>query len=137
MTNIFQDSLESGREAARNVTENKAQIAHVFDQLKLAIDSLTGLAGKIRIVDEYSDFLRQKPTGYLNVTYLVAEKNRAALFLFRMKQDDAGYPLIIEHKKNNVFCQNQEDLIACISRIFKDGQLILKIEHFTTEIQEQ
>ncbi|WP_286301388.1 hypothetical protein [Vibrio apostichopi] len=137
MTNIFQDSLESGREAARNVTENRAQIAHVLDQLKLAIDSLTGFEGKIQILDEYSDFLRQKPTGYETVSYLLANKGMSALYLFRMKRDDSGYPLIIEHKKNNVFCQNQEELINCISRILKDGQLILKVEGFAAEIQSK
>jgi len=133
MTNIFQRSVDSGREAARNVAENKAQVASVLEQFKLAIDSLTGTEGEVRITRDFSDILRQKPTGYHNLSYSVPDVNKS-MYIFRFKQDGAGFPIIIDYKNDNTFCENQDALIRCISRILEDGQLILKVEAFTSTL---
>lgn len=129
MTNIFQTSLNNGREAARNVTENRLQVSEVLDQFRLALNSLTGAEGETRINREYSDILGQKPTGYNTLSYFVPIY-RKSMFIFRFKQDEAGFPIIIDYLNDNIFCENREALIRCISRIFEDGQLILKAESF-------
>ncbi|WP_188010146.1 hypothetical protein [Vibrio parahaemolyticus] len=133
MTNIFQTSLESGRQAARDVTENRAQVNEVLEQFKLALDLLTESEGATRITREYSDLLRQKPTGYMNLSYFVPSAEKS-MFIFRFKQDESGYPIIIDYKQDNIFCENREALIRCISRIFEDGQLVLKAEAFKASL---
>lgn len=133
MTNIFQTSLESGRQAARDVTENRAQVNEVLEQFRLALDLLTESEGETQITRDYSDILRQKPTGYMNLSYFVPTAQKT-MFIFRFKQDESGYPMIIDYKKDNIFCENKDALIRCISRIFEDGQLVLKAEAFKSSL---
>ncbi|HCG7195219.1 TPA: hypothetical protein ACN35N_004443 [Vibrio parahaemolyticus] len=134
MTNIFQTSLENGKQAAKDVTENRAQVKEVLEQLKLVLDSLTESEGQTRITREYRDLLQQKPTGYMNLSYFVPSVKKS-MSVFRFKQDESGYPFIIDHQHDNIFCENKEALIRCISRILEDGQLVLKAEAFKASLR--
>lgn len=133
MANIFQTSVESGKQAARDVTENRAQVDEVLEQFRLALDSLTESEGQTRITREYRDILQQKPTGYMSLSYFVPSAKKS-MFVFRFKQDESGYPFIIDYKQDNIFCENKEALIRRISRILEDGQLVLKAEAFKTSL---
>lgn len=133
MSNIFESFLNDGRAAARNVLKNRQDVEEIFEQLKLAIDSITGNSGELRSTIEFVDIFKSNPSGYKRLTYVIPEINKQ-LFIFKFKQDDLGLPIIIDYNDKSIICVTKDELFACIASILSEGQLVLSIEGFTSQL---
>lgn len=141
----FDKKLEEGAKAQETASENKKEIRQVLIEFSNSIGKLIGKevifvsTPERKDDDKEYDPIEQarssllagissssllKPlsplTGYRKYKLQVETDEKKKLettVLFKIKQDDSGYPLIISYKKKDITCRDQASFVEVLGSI--------------------
>ncbi len=139
----FDKKLEEGAKAQETASENKKEIRQVLDEFSKSIGKLIGKEVIFTITAERKDddkeydlieqahnslllgftsshrFKSLSPlTGYRRYKLRVNnDEQLETTVLFKIKQEDSGYPLVISYKKKEITCRDQDSLVEVLGSI--------------------
>ncbi|WP_318495119.1 hypothetical protein [Photobacterium leiognathi] len=141
----FDKKLEEGAKAQETASENKKEIRQVLVEFSKSIGKLIGKEAIFVTTAERKDDDKKydpielarnsllagisssgllKPlsplTGYLRYQLRVENDEKKQLettVLFKIKQEDSGYPLVIRYKKKEITCRDQDSFVEVLGSI--------------------
>jgi hypothetical protein len=152
MSYNFDDFLEKGNAAAKNVIKNRKEINEVLENLETSLAKFLTMGIEFNERDEYvsnnsdpvrmivNSFIPREKTGF-TVIYIKSTEVDVEKAIFKLKRSDNVYPITIEREKHRLVSDEQSEFADAVGQIASDPQLHLQLNSFksnvTNKLEEQ